>query len=194
MRWVRPRSIRSHSLAVTMRGRRSVGMIRRRLVVVIDGEGDALVQEALLASLLAAAQFFQRQSRDTGIHGGIGQPDLAVAGEHLVIGFAQFVAGIRDIHARARNPSRSRHDIRPAEVLCVRENFMLHTRSLHAGRAFPQALLFISAREDAWCDQTTSRLPKSPGRRRSILCATPLSWLREPWLTCWKSTGFSKPY
>ena len=31
------------------------------LVVVIDGEGDALVQEALLAGLLAAVQLFQRQ-------------------------------------------------------------------------------------------------------------------------------------
>jgi hypothetical protein len=32
-------------------------------VVVVDGEGDALVQKALLAGLLVAVQFFQRQRR-----------------------------------------------------------------------------------------------------------------------------------
>ena len=37
-----------------------------RLVVVIDGEGDALMQEALLAGLLAAVQFFQRQAWKAG--------------------------------------------------------------------------------------------------------------------------------
>jgi hypothetical protein len=30
-------------------------------IVVVDGEGDALVQEALLAGLLAAGELFQRQ-------------------------------------------------------------------------------------------------------------------------------------
>ena len=57
---------------------------------------------------------------------GIRRPRLAVAGEHLVIGLAQLVIGIGRIHARARNPSRSGHDIGAAKVLGIRENLMLH--------------------------------------------------------------------
>ena len=64
MRWVRPRfDPRPIRAPVTMRGRRSVGDDPLGgLVVAIDGEGDALMQEALLAGLLAAHQFLQRQA------------------------------------------------------------------------------------------------------------------------------------
>ena len=43
-----------------------------RLVVAIDGEGDALVQEALFAGLLAAVQFVRRQRGKPAIQRRIG--------------------------------------------------------------------------------------------------------------------------
>jgi hypothetical protein len=44
---------------------------------------------------------------------------------------------------------------------------MLHERSLHRGRAFPQALLFISAMEDARRDRAAGALPVVQARKAS---------------------------
>jgi hypothetical protein len=46
---------------------------------------------------------------------------------------------------------------------------MLHERSLHAGRVIPQALLFISATEDAGCGQNASDLLHIPAALASSL-------------------------
>ena len=102
-----------------------------RLVVVVDGEGDALVQEALLAGLLAAVEFFQRQGGKARVHRGIGRARLAVGREHLVIGLAQLVIGVGRVHAGAGRPARAPGDIGAAKVFRVGESLMLHTRSLH---------------------------------------------------------------
>ena len=109
------------------------------LVVVIDGEGDALMQEALLAGLLAAVQFLQRQGGQPRVHRRIGRARRTVGCEHLVIGAAQFIVGIGGVLAGAGDPGRTGHDVGPAEVLRIGENFMLHTRSLHRRRRTPQA-------------------------------------------------------
>ena len=103
-------------------------------VVVIDGEGDALVQEALLARLLAADQFFQRQGGNAAVERGIRWPCAAIRREHFVIGRTQLVIFVRRILAGARRTGRHGGNIRPAKVLRVAESFMLHVRSVMPGR------------------------------------------------------------
>lgn len=99
-------------------------------ILIIDGEGDALIQEALLAGLLAAVQIFQRQGGEPRIQRGIGRPCLALMGEHLVIEPAQLVTGIGRIHPRLRNPAWSGDNIEGAKILSIRESFILDPRSL----------------------------------------------------------------
>jgi hypothetical protein len=88
------------------------------------------MQEALLASLLAAVQFFQRQGGKPRVQRGVRRPRLAVAGEHLVIRLAQFVTGIGRINPGPRIPAWPGDDIGAAKILGIRESFMLHARSL----------------------------------------------------------------
>jgi hypothetical protein len=46
---------------------------------------------------------------------------------------------------------------------------MLHTQSLHRGRAVPQALLFISAMDDTRRDRTPGGLPVVQAQNASTL-------------------------
>jgi hypothetical protein len=116
-----------------------------RLIVVIDREGDALMQKALLASLLAAIEFLQRQGGNARVHHRIRQARLAVAAEHLVIRLAQLIICVRRIDAGAGNPAGTGDDIRAAKVFSVGEGLLLHARSLHGWRASSQALLLFSS-------------------------------------------------
>ncbi len=104
-----------------------------RLVVVIDGEGDALMQEGLLAGLLAAVQFVRRQGGEPAVQRRIGRPHRAVGGEHLVIGRAQLVVGIRCIAARVQGAVRRGDQISPRRLVRLDQHFMLH-REIRAVR------------------------------------------------------------
>jgi hypothetical protein len=55
------------------------------LVVAIDGEGDALVQKGLFASLLAPAQLVRAQLRNASVQVRVMAADGSIRGEHLVI-------------------------------------------------------------------------------------------------------------
>ena len=54
----------------------------------------------------------------------------------------------------------ARHNIGAAKVLGIGENFMLHERSLHRGRAIPQALVCIQD-----CGQVRDMEHSQPERR-----------------------------
>ncbi len=70
-----------------------------RLVVAVDGEGDALVQEGQLAGLLAALELAGGERRQPPVERGVVRADRAVGREHLVIGLAQRVVLIGRIPA-----------------------------------------------------------------------------------------------
>ena len=74
MRWVRPR-FDPRPFPRRDDARQKIGRDDPlgRLIVGIDGEGDALMQEGLLAGLLAAVQFFQRQGGKARIQRRIGR-------------------------------------------------------------------------------------------------------------------------
>ena len=100
-----------------------------RLVVGIDREGDALVQEGLLAGLLAADELVRRQRRQPAVERGVMIAALRRHGrEHLVIRRAQRIGGIGSVLARPAKPSRLVL-VRSAEVFCMGEGFLLHLRS-----------------------------------------------------------------
>ena len=73
-----------------------------RLIVGIDGEGDALVEEGLFAGLLAAAQLFRVEFGKFFVQRRAMRPDRAVGGEHLVIGAVEDVILVRRIAAGLR--------------------------------------------------------------------------------------------
>ena len=75
-----------------------------RLIVAIDGEGDALVQEGLFAGLLAAPQFFPVEFGEPAMQGRAVRPDRAVGREHLVISAGEDIVFVRRIAARPRAP------------------------------------------------------------------------------------------
>ncbi|MFN9544663.1 MAG: hypothetical protein ACK59B_16055, partial [Alphaproteobacteria bacterium] len=72
-----------------------------RVLVAIDGEGDALVQEGLLAGLLAAHKFLRWQAGERLEQGGGFGTRQAIARKHLVIGTAERVVEERTVVARA---------------------------------------------------------------------------------------------
>ena len=75
------------------------------LIVAIDGEGDALLQEGLLAGLLAAAQLVgAAASASRPSQRRVVRPHRAVGGEHLVIGTVEHVILVRRIAARPCAP------------------------------------------------------------------------------------------
>ena len=58
MRWVRPRSMWSHSCGGDEAGKQIVGEDAfRAFIAAVDGEGDALGEEGEIGGLLAALQF-----------------------------------------------------------------------------------------------------------------------------------------
>jgi hypothetical protein len=66
---------------------------------------------------------------------------------------------------------------------------MLHAQTLHAGRAFPQALLCISAMEDVRCDQDAGALLLNAASTAPFLGKR----IRARRQTSSEKTGFSKP-
>ncbi len=131
MRWVRPRVdpvpfLGGDDARQQIGGDDPLG----GLVVAIDGEGDALMQEALLAGLLPAHQFLQRQAGEARIQGHIGRPGPAVGREHFVIGRAQLILRIRRIAARPRRPRRSGRRFGATQILGIGQNFLLHARQV----------------------------------------------------------------
>ncbi len=101
-----------------------------RLLVAVDRERDALLQEGLLAGLLAADQFFMRQSRESAVQGRAMPADVAMRGEHLVIGRAQLIVRIRRIPAKPHGRHGQQHPIGRPHVFGMRERFMLHERNV----------------------------------------------------------------
>ena len=88
----------------------------RRLIVGVDGEGDALMEEGLFASLLAARQFFRRQSRNPCVEGGALGAHAAIGREHLVIGASQDV--VLEGRITARPGARGSHRLGLVVVDC----------------------------------------------------------------------------
>src|SRR5439155_20259765 len=80
--------------------------------------------------------------------------------------------GVGRIPAGARKPSRTGHDIRAAEVLCVRENLMLHTRSLHRGQACPQALVLFLQDQAGRMRPIKAKTSVSPPMDANAACST----------------------
>ncbi len=97
-----------------------------RLVIGIDGEGDALMQEGELAGLLAAMQLLGRQSGQPHIERRVMLSHETCVREHLVIGGAQRVIGVRGDMARAPG---CRGGL-PLGRLGVGQRLMLHARSM----------------------------------------------------------------
>ena len=85
MRWTRPRSIVSHSLAGTMRGTRSKGKIFDAALVAVDGEGDALVAERDVRHLPAALERADAEHVETLGNRGVVRPGFPRRDEHLVV-------------------------------------------------------------------------------------------------------------
>ena len=87
MRWVSPRSMRSHSGGGDEARKQVVGEdALGALVAAVDGEGDALGEEGELGGLLAALKLFGGQAGQ-----GLGQG--AIVGAHFAAGFAHLVEG-----------------------------------------------------------------------------------------------------
>ena len=95
MRCFSPASMRDHS-ACGDDARQKIGGddALGRLRVGIDGEGDALLQEALLAGLLAAAKLIGRQRGHARGECCVMGAHIARPRQHLVIGRPQRIGGI----------------------------------------------------------------------------------------------------
>ena len=102
------------------------------LLVAIDGECDSLLQERLLASLLAADQLFLRQGRESAMQGCAMIANFSVGGKHLVIGRTKLVIRIGLVAAKPNGRNRQHHPIGRPHVFGMRQRFMLHKRSVRA--------------------------------------------------------------
>ena len=61
------------------------------LIAAVDGEGDALVQEGKVGGLLLSLEFFARQAAEVVHEWAIVAVQVAVSGEHLVVGVVELV-------------------------------------------------------------------------------------------------------
>ncbi len=162
MRWVRPRfDARPIPLAVTMRGRRSVGMIRSvALIVAIDGEGDALMQEALLAGLLAQSELFGRQFGEAAMQLRVMRPHASIGGEHFVVGAPEPVLRVGAFFAGlgiGATPGLQSHD-----RSC--ESFLLHVRNENGSSVVPSSG-FLTRGSLVAGDEVAKRLIRNGFRR-----------------------------
>ena len=90
MRWVRPRSMRSHSCGGDEARQQVVGKdALGALVAAVDGEGDALGEEGEVGGLLAALQFVRRQAGQGFGQGAVVRAQLAAGLAHLVEGLVE---------------------------------------------------------------------------------------------------------
>jgi hypothetical protein len=96
-----------------------------RLIVAVDGEGDALMQERLLTSLLAQPELILRELNEPAMKLCVVGPHPAVGAEHLVVSAAEAVLVVDSVLSRLGlgAVSRLKRDHR------TREGFMLHVRN-----------------------------------------------------------------
>jgi len=119
-------------------GSRSVGMIRSvAWLSFINGEGDALVQEALLAGLLSAREFLQRQGESANpARHKTGAPCRRARTFRQRRGPARIW---RKAHpSRVGAAARGGDNIGAAEILRVGKTLLLHERTVTFPRQFRQ--------------------------------------------------------
>ena len=106
-----------------------------RLIVAVDREGDALMQERLLARLLPQAEFFGRQFGEAAMQLCVVRPHASVGGEHLVIRASEAIMRVGAFLARL--------GISPTSGLqgyyrsC--ESFLLHVRNENVSSIVPSS-------------------------------------------------------
>ena len=96
-----------------------------RLIVAVDRERDALVQERLLARLLAQAQLLGRQLREAAVELRVMRPHASIGGEHFVVGAAEPIMRVGSLFAGLGLGAASglERDYRSCE------SFLLHVRN-----------------------------------------------------------------
>ncbi len=101
MRWVRPRSMRSHSCGGDQARQQIVGEdALGALFAAVDGEGDALGEKREIGGLLAALQFLGRQVGQGFSQGAVLGPQFALRLAHLIEGLVERVVAEQRVQFR----------------------------------------------------------------------------------------------
>ena len=106
-----------------------------RLIVAIDREGDALMQERLLAGLLPQSEFFGRQFGEAAMQLRVMRPHASVGGEHFVVGAPEPVMRVGAVLAGLRVGATPglQSDYRSCE------SFLLHVRNENVSSVVPSS-------------------------------------------------------
>ncbi len=141
-----------------------------RLVVAVDGEGDALMQEGEFAGLLAAQELAGRQRGQSPVECGVVRAHRAVGGEHLVIGLAQRVVFVRRVPP-GQAGAVGLVVVRPPEILRMRQRLVLHPRNVTGFQVLPSSGRLTGALPRAGQMRAAAVRPGPGGAGRAVKTA-----------------------